>query len=186
MLVGVTGHAGAFPEAVIREMARHADRPIIFPLSNPTSRAEATPADLLRWTDGKAMIATGSPFDPVSYEGQTHSIAQCNNSYVFPAMGLGVLASGARRVTEDLFMVAAEALKEKSPALDDPHASLLPSLKEIRSVGRHIAIAVALEAQRQGLAEASSREEITTRIDRTMWSPEYRTLRRIARRVETK
>jgi len=173
VLVGATGQAGAFSEEIIREMAKHSERPVIFPLSNPTSRAEATPADLLKWTNGKAVIATGSPFDPVEYDGVTHTIAQCNNSYIFPAMGLGILASRARRVTDSMFMAAAFALKETSPALKDPAASLLPSLTKIREVGRKIARAVAAAAIEAGVADSISEQEIDERIEQTMWKPEY-------------
>ena len=173
VLVGVTGQPGAFTEEIIRNMAEHAARPIIFPLSNPTSRAEATPEDLLRWTDGRAIVATGSPFDPVELDGVTHSIPQCNNSYIFPAMGAGILASRARRVTDEMFMAAAIALKECSPAVKDVHDSLLPALTEIRSVARHIAVAVGREAQRQGVADVTSAEELERRISDTMWTPEY-------------
>ena len=178
VLIGVTGQAGTFTEPIIREMAAHTDRPIILPLSNPTSRAEAKPADLLKWTDGRALIATGSPFDPVEHKGRTHVIAQCNNSYVFPAIGLAVLAVRARRVTDEMFMVAATALKEMSPALDNPQASLLPPLRDIRSVSRHIARAVATEAQREGVADPCSPEELDERLDQTMWKPEYRRMTR--------
>ncbi|MEM8678906.1 MAG: NAD-dependent malic enzyme, partial [Planctomycetota bacterium] len=173
VLVGATGQHGAFTESIIREMASHTDRPIVFPLSNPTSRVEATPADLLAWTNGKAVVATGSPFDPVEVDGISHPIAQCNNSYIFPAMGLGVLASQARRVSDGMFMAAAIALKETSPALKDPRASLLPALKDIRQVTRHIGIAVARQAQQEGLAESVSEEVLTQRIDATMWTPAY-------------
>lgn len=173
VLIGATGQTGAFSEEIIREMAKHTERPVIFPLSNPTSRAEATPTDLLNWTDGKAVIATGSPFDPVEYNGVTHYIAQCNNSYIFPAMGLGILASRARRVTDSMFMAAAFALKETSPALKDPTASLLPSLTTIREVGRKIARAVAAAAIEAGVADSITAEEIDQRIEETMWTPEY-------------
>ena len=178
VLIGATGQAGTFTEPVIRQMAAHADRPIIFPLSNPTSRAEAKPADLLEWTDGRALIATGSPFDPVQHKGRTHIIAQCNNSYIFPAMGLGVRAAGAQRVTNEMFMVAAAALRELSPALDDPDASLLPALPDIRKVSRHIARAVAVEAQRDGVAKACSPRQLDERLDTTMWAPVYPQLTR--------
>lgn len=173
VLVGATGQSGAFTEAIVREMAKHTERPVIFPLSNPTSRAEATPADLLKWTDGKAVVATGSPFDPVEYNGVTHTIAQCNNSYIFPAMGTGILASGAKRVTDGMFMAAALALKEFSPALSDPAASLLPPLENIRELARHIGVAVARQAQDDGVAEKTSQAELESRIDKTMWRPEY-------------
>lgn len=176
VLVGATGQTGAFTEEIIREMASHEEHPVIFPLSNPTSRAEATPADLLKWTDGKAVIATGSPFDPVEYNGVTHVIAQCNNSYIFPAMGLGIRASRARRVTDSMFMAAAFALKEASPALKDPTASLLPSLTIIREVGRSIARAVAQAAIEAEVADSLTAEEIDQRIEETMWKPEYKSL----------
>lgn len=176
VLVGATGQTGAFTEEIIREMASHEEHPVIFPLSNPTSRAEATPEDLLKWTDGKAVIATGSPFDPVEYNGVTHVIAQCNNSYIFPAMGLGIRASRARRVTDSMFMAAAFALKEASPALRDPTASLLPSLTIIRDVGRSIARAVAQAAIDAEVADSMTAEEIDQRIEETMWKPEYKSL----------
>ncbi|MFI4847807.1 MAG: NAD-dependent malic enzyme [Gimesia chilikensis] len=176
VLVGATGQTGAFTEEIIREMASHEEHPVIFPLSNPTSRAEATPEDLLKWTDGKAVIATGSPFDPVEYNGVTHIIAQCNNSYIFPAMGLGIRASRARRVTDSMFMAAAFALKEASPALKDPTASLLPSLTIIRDVGRSIARAVAQAAIDAEVADSLTAEEIDQRIEETMWKPEYKSL----------
>ena len=173
VLVGATGQPGVFTEEIVRSMARDCQRPIIFPLSNPTSRAEATPADLFTWTDGQAIVATGSPFEPVEYGGVEHSIAQCNNSYIFPAMGTAVLASGARRVTDEMFMAAAVALQECSPAINDTHAPLLPSLADIRQVTRHIAIAVAREAQQQGVADTTSPEQLEQKIDETMWHPEY-------------
>lgn len=173
VLIGATGQAGAFTETIIREMTSHVEHPVIFPLSNPTSRAEATPSDLLEWTNGKAVIATGSPFDPVDHNGVTHIIAQCNNSYIFPAMGLGILASRARRVTDAMFIAAAEALKETSPALKDRTASLLPSLTIIRDVSRKIGHAVALAAIADGVADSMTDVEIDQRIEETMWHPEY-------------
>ena len=176
VLVGVTGVAGLFTEAVIRDMAAHVDRPIIFPLSNPTSRAEATPADLLTWTDGKALVATGSPFDPVKYGKKEYTIAQCNNSYIFPAMGLAIRSVGASRVVDEMFMAAGLALREVSPALKDPKASLLPHLEDMRSVSLHIARAVAAEAVRQGVADNIPEDEIEKRLQQTMWTPEYRAI----------
>ncbi|MEC7501059.1 MAG: NAD-dependent malic enzyme [Planctomycetota bacterium] len=173
VLVGVTGVAGLFTEEVIRDMATHVDRPIIFPLSNPTSRAEATPANLLNWTDGKALVATGSPFDPVTHAGKEFTIAQCNNSYIFPAMGLAIRSVGARRVLDEMFMAAGLALREVSPALKNPQASLLPCLEDMREVSLHIAKAVAVEAVRQGVADDIAEEEIDARLQSTMWVPEY-------------
>jgi malate dehydrogenase (oxaloacetate-decarboxylating) len=175
-LVGATGQKGAFAEAVVREMAAHTPRPIIFPLSNPTDHAEATPADLLTWTDGRALTATGSPFAPVTRKGVVHAIAQCNNSYVFPAMGLGVLASGARRVTDEMFMAAAFALRDISPSAQPgaaPGAPLLPSLDDVRTPARQIAIAVARQAQAQGVAAETGEAELERRVDATIWTPVY-------------
>jgi malate dehydrogenase (oxaloacetate-decarboxylating) len=174
VLVGVTGNPNEFTEDIVREMAAHTKRPIIFPLSNPTSRCEAQPVDLVRWTDGRALIATGSPFDPVPYQGGSIHIAQCNNSYIFPAMGLGILSVGAKRVTDEMFMAAALALKERAPALKDPKASLLPRLEDLRDVARHIALAVAAKAEEQGQADKTSEQDIEQRVDEMMWQPAYR------------
>ena len=174
VLVGVTGVAGLFTESIVKEMASHVERPIIFPLSNPTSRAEATPEDLLKWTDGKALVATGSPFDPVQYGGKEYTIAQCNNSYIFPAMGLAICATGARRVVDGMFMAAGLALRDVSPALKDPQASLLPRLEDMRNVSLYIAKAVAKEAIEQGIASDVSADEIEGFLQKTMWAPEYR------------
>ena len=127
----------------------------------------------MEWTKGTAIIATGSPFAPVEYGGQKYPIAQCNNSYIFPAMGLGVLASGANRVTDEMFMSAAVALKEFSPVLKDPQGELLPSLKDLRKLARHIAIAVGTKAQQQGLAPQTSSDELAAAVDRKMWKPVY-------------
>ncbi len=173
VMIGATGQAGVFSESVVREMALHTEVPVIFPLSNPTSRAEAEPADLIAWTNGKAIVATGSPFESVDYQGVTHVISQCNNSYVFPAIGLGVLAVEAKRVTEGMFMAAAVALRDTSPALNDPNAPLLPPLSDIRKVTRHIAQAVARAAQEDEVAEAIGPEELDRRLDENMWEPSY-------------
>ncbi|MEM8954604.1 MAG: NAD-dependent malic enzyme [Verrucomicrobiota bacterium] len=174
ILIGLTGHADSFPEAIIREMAMHVERPIIFPLSNPTSRIEATPQQLLEWTGGNALIATGSPFEPIFFEGREIPIAQCNNSYIFPAMGLGILATGANRVTEEMFMAAACALRDASPALRDAGASLLPSLDDVRTVSRSIAIAVGEEAQKEGMAKGG---DVAALVDEKTWEPSYRPYR---------
>ena len=176
VLLGATGEPGVFTEAIIREMAAHTGLPIVFPMSNPTSRAEAIPEDLLKWTDGRALVATGSPFSPVTHGGRKHVIAQSNNSYIFPAIGLAVRAAGIRRITDELFMTAAEALRDTSPALQDRDASLLPALRDIRSVARHIARAVALEAQAQGLTEPLEETQLDRRLDEAMWFPAYRRL----------
>lgn len=175
MLLGVSGQPGTFTQELIKEMARHTDRPIIFPLSNPTSRAEATPADLIKWTDGRALIATGSPFPPVEYKGETYDTAQCNNCYIFPGMGLGIIASGAKRVTDEMFMAAAITLSEQAPAMHTAGGALLPQLSTIQEVSQKVALAVALEAQKQGLAPAICPEATQDAIQKSFWHPRYRT-----------
>ena len=134
VLIGVSGQAGAFTETVVRTMAQHVDRPVIFPLSNPTSRSEATAEQLVAWTDGRALIGAGSPFAPVEWKGRTIPIDQTNNSYIFPGMGLGILAAGARRVTDAMFMVAAKVLAEMSPTATDKQGRLLPPVDQMRAV----------------------------------------------------
>jgi malate dehydrogenase (oxaloacetate-decarboxylating) len=154
-------------------MARRTPRPIILPLSNPTAKAEATPADLLAWTEGRALIATGSPFAPVRDGDRSVAIAQCNNVYIFPAVGLALAASPARKVSDGMMLAAARALAEKSPALRDRNAPLLPALRELRTVARHIAEAVATQAQKEGLAASMPPEELRRRIADTQWTPAY-------------
>ena len=173
ILIGLSTVGGAFSEPIVREMARKVDRPIIFPLSNPTSKSEAKAEDLIRWTDGRALVASGSPFAPVSFKGRKIPIAQCNNVYIFPAMGLAVVASGARRVTEPMMLAAARALGANSPALKDASASLLPPLPDIRRVAADIAVAVGIEAQRDGVAPKLSEDELRRRVQETQWTPIY-------------
>jgi len=159
-------------------MAQHVERPIIFPLSNPTSKGEAAPADLIAWTEGRALIATGSPYSDVAFGGRVFHNSQCNNVFIFPGVGLGVIAAGARRVTDAMFVVAARALSELSPARQDSTASLYPSLEQVRQVSRKVALVVGAEAQRADLAEPTSPEELARRVDATMWAPRYARLRR--------
>jgi malate dehydrogenase (oxaloacetate-decarboxylating) len=173
ILIGLSTVGGAFSETIVREMARKVERPIIFPLSNPTIKSEAKADDLIRWTDGRALVATGSPFAPVSYEGRKIPIAQCNNVYIFPAIGLAVTASGARRVTDGMILAAARELGENSPALRDASASLLPALTDIREVAVQIAIGVGQEAQRGGVAPATTEEELRRRVISAQWTPDY-------------
>jgi malate dehydrogenase (oxaloacetate-decarboxylating) len=173
ILIGLSTAGGAFTEAIVREMARKVERPIIFPLSNPTTKSEATADDLIRWTEGRALVATGSPFAPVKYGGRTIPIAQCNNVYIFPAIGLGVVASGSRRVSDASMLAAARALAENSPALKDPSASLLPPLTDIRRVAAEIALAIGLEAQKEGFAPKTTEEELRQRVIRNQWTPAY-------------
>jgi len=173
ILIGLSTVGGAFSESIVRDMARKVGRPIIFPLSNPTTKSEAKADDLIRWTDGRALVATGSPSAPVTFGGRTIPIAQCNNVYIFPAMGLGVVASGARRVTEPMMLAAARALGGNSPALKDPSGSLLPPLTEIRRVAAEIALAVGIEAQKNGVAPKMSEDELRQRVQETQWMPSY-------------
>ena len=167
-----------FTEQAVRAMAQYAKWPIIFPLSNPTSRAEAVPTDLIAWTAGRALIATGSPIEDVGYQGRRYPIAQYNNSYVFPGIGLGVRAVQARRVTDAMFMAAARALADAAPVHRDPAGALLPPLSESRQVARTIALAVADAAQRDGLAESAQSDALERLVDDKIWIPEYRPMRR--------
>lgn len=173
ILLGTGAQPGAFTETIVRQIAEHVSRPIIFPLSNPTSKSEAVPADLLSWTKGKALVATGSPFPDVAYENSKITIGQCNNAFIFPGVGLGIVASGARRVTNQMFVAAATALKEFSPALQHPSASLYPRLEDVREVSAKVAMAVAFEAQRSGLAPMRSTEELASLVKATVWTPHY-------------
>lgn len=169
ILIGTSAQPGAFTEEIVREMAAHTERPIIFPLSNPTSKSEAVASDLIAWTEGRALIATGSPFTPVAYDGREIRIGQCNNSFIFPGVGLGVIASGARRVTDAMFVAAARMLSEFSPALQDAQGSLYPPLERVREISKSVAIAVAHEAQKSGLALATSGEVLERTVSGKMW-----------------
>jgi malate dehydrogenase (oxaloacetate-decarboxylating) len=173
-LIGVSGQAGIFTEDVVREMSAHVDRPVIFPLSNPTSQSEATPEQLTRWTEGRAVIGTGSPFPPVQREGRLIKIDQTNNSYIFPGIGLGVIAVGARRVTDNMFMAAAKALAKMSPARSDCSEPLLPPIRELRAVAFQVAAAVAWQAQADGLTDAFGEDELQSRLRAHQWHPTYR------------
>ena len=173
IFIGLSTVSGAFSETIVREMARKVERPVVFPLSNPTEKSEATAEDLIRWTDGRALVATGSPFAPVNYGGRKIPIAQCNNVYIFPAIGLGVVASGARRVTDSMMLAAARALAANSPALKDSSASLLPPLTDLRRVAAEIALAVGSQAQKDGVAGKFGEDELRQRITATQWTPNY-------------
>ncbi|HAT8658414.1 NAD-dependent malic enzyme [Legionella pneumophila] len=173
ILLGVSGQPNQFKEAMIKTMLSYCERPIIFPLSNPTSRAEAIPQDLLNWTAGKALIATGSPFEPVAINGHKIEIAQCNNSYIFPGVGLGVVAGQAKRVTDLMMMAAAVALSELAPAIRTGEGRLLPELNSIREVSQHIARAVILQGIKEGHIGPMNDNEIDDSIKRTMWTPQY-------------
>ncbi|HEV3278842.1 MAG TPA: NAD-dependent malic enzyme [Terriglobia bacterium] len=176
-LIGVSGQPGAFTEDVVRALAQSAERPVIFPLSNPTSRAEATPEDLIRWTDGRAVIGTGSPFAPVNWQGRWVPIDQTNNSYIFPGIGLGILAVNARRATDSMFMAAAKALAALSPARQSHAGRLLPPVSQLREVSVAVAAAVARQAQAEGVAEFRDEESVPGRIRAQIWEPVYRPYR---------
>ena len=174
VLIGVSGQPGMFTEEVVRRMAGAVARPVIFPLSNPVSRSEATPADLLRWTDGRALIGTGSPFPPVEIDGQPYTVDQTNNAYIFPGVGLGVLAVKAQRVSEDMFIAAAKALAAISPAARGGGRSLLPPIHQLRSVAVTVATAVAGQARAERLCETFDDSALDGLIARKMWEPVYR------------
>ncbi len=173
LLIGVSGQSGIFTENIVREMASHVEQPIIFPLSNPTSRSEASPSDLMLWTNGKAIIGTGSPFAPIVKNGQAFRVDQTNNCYIFPGMGLGLIAVKARRVTDKMFMVAAKALADTSPTKHHLQANLLAPLSEIRKVSLQVAIAVAKEAIAANLATANQINDLEKHIQDYMWEPVY-------------
>jgi len=171
-LVGVTGQPGLFTEAVVRAQAAGVDRPIVLPLSNPTPRAEAIPADVIEWTAGKALVGTGSPFDAVTFEGRVHEVAQVNNVYVFPGVGLGVVVSGATAVSDAMLTAAASAVGEQAGANDA--TALLPPIEQTGAVAKRVAAAVASAAMTEGLAGGISEDELYARIEKSSWKPVYR------------
>jgi malate dehydrogenase (oxaloacetate-decarboxylating) len=179
VLAGVSAQPGAFTEDVVREMAKHAERPIIFPLSNPTSRAEAAPADLLHWTDGRALVGTGGPFAPIEIDGKLIPIAQTNNSYIFPGLALGILVSRARRVTDSMMMAAARALAQLSPARQDKNAPLLPPIADSRRVSLAVAEAVGKQAIADGVAELADAATLNEKLRAYVWEPVYLPYERI-------
>ena len=178
VMIGVSGQRGLFTEQVVREMHKHCAKPLVMPMSNPTSKVEATPEEILRWTDGNALVATGSPFAPVSINGRTVHIAQCNNSYIFPGIGLGVIASKASRITDKMLMAASNALAECSPMVTGLGDAVLPPIKDIQAVSRKIALAVAKQAQADGVALETSEDMLLAAIERNFWMPNYRDYRR--------
>lgn len=178
ILIGVSGQAGLFSEEVIKAMKSHCDLPIIFPLSNPSRQVEATPEQVINWCHGQVIIATGSPFSPVNYQGKSYPIAQCNNSYIFPGIGLGVVAANINRITDEMLMVASETLAEVSPLANTGEGELLPPLTGIAELSKKIAFVVAKVAFKQGLALEISDEMLKEKIDQNFWQPEYRQYRR--------
>jgi malate dehydrogenase (oxaloacetate-decarboxylating) len=173
ILVGTSATPGFFDEACVRAMLRHHERPVILPLSNPTSRCECTPEDALRWSDGRALVATGSPFDPVDYAGRRHRIGQCNNSYIFPGVGLGAWVGRLRRISDGMFLDAARTLASRATADDLAEGSLFPKLGGIREISHAIACAVVRRGVREGFGEAQLLEGLEERVRDAMWFPEY-------------
>lgn len=176
VLIGLSTAKGAFSEEIVRQMASGCERPVIFPLSNPTSHAEADPADLARWTDGRALVATGSPFPPLKIDGREVPVAQANNVYVFPAIGLAVTASRASRVTDRMMVAAARAVGRcavRSAPDDGGPAPLLPPLRDMREAAREIAVAAAVVAVEDGVAPHATEEELRAAVARTQWTPQY-------------
>ena len=178
ILIGVSGQAGLFTEEVITTMHSHCSQPIIFPLSNPSRQVEATPEQVVNWTQGQAIVATGSPFAPVDYKGKLYPIAQCNNSYIFPGLGLGVVSANINRITDEMLMIASETLAKASPLANTGEGELLPAITQIASLSKDIAFAVAKVAYEQDLALEISDEQLKAKIERNFWQPEYRDYRR--------
>lgn len=182
ILIGVSGQAGLFTKDVIQTMYKHCSEPIIFPLSNPSKQVEATPQQVIEWTEGKAIVATGSPFEPVIYQGKTYRIAQCNNSYIFPGLGLGVVSANINRITDEMLLVTSETLAKHSPkeGINGEPAELLPPLSAIADISKEIALAVGKIAFEQGHALTISDEQLIAKIGRNFWLPAYRQYRRIS------
>jgi malate dehydrogenase (oxaloacetate-decarboxylating) len=173
LLIGVSGQPHIFSEDIVREMAKYVDRPIIFPLSNPTERCEATPSDLMKWTNDRAIIGTGSPFGEIKKNGKSFRVDQTNNCYIFPGLGLGLIAARAKIATDKMFMAAATALADCSPAKNNAENNLLPPLANIREVSRNVALATAKEAIASGIAQIPTSASIEEIIHNMMWIPEY-------------
>ena len=180
ILIGVSGQAGLFSELVIRNMKKHCELPIIFPLSNPSRQVEATPEQVIEWTDGQVIIATGSPFKPVEYKNKTYPIAQCNNSYIFPGIGLGVIVAEASLISDAMLMVTSATLAEASPLAMCGEGALLPAISDIAGLSKKIAFEVAKMAMQEGLALEVSDEVIYERIEKNFWLPEYRPYKRVS------
>lgn len=178
ILIGVSGQAGIFTEKVIKAMKQHCDKPIIFPLSNPSRHVEATPSQIINWTEGNVIIASGSPFKAVEYQGKTFPIAQCNNSYIFPGIGLGVVAANINSISDKMLQVASEMLATTSPLANTGQGELLPPITEIAQLSKAIAFAIAKVAFTEGLALELTDEELVAKIEDNFWQPQYRKYRR--------
>lgn len=180
VLIGVSGQPGLFTEQVIRAMHQGNERPIVFPLSNPIKQVEALPHDVIHWTEGKAVVATGSPFEPVEYNGEKYIIPQCNNSYIFPGIGLGVIAAKLSRISDEMLMVASETLAAASPLANKGTGSLLPDITEIEALSKEIAFAVAKKGIEQGFALEQRNDDILAAIEKNFWQPNYREYKRVS------
>lgn len=180
ILIGVSGQPGLFTEAVIKAMKAGSELPIIFPLSNPSRQVEARPEQVIEWTKGKAIVASGSPFEPVEYDGNTYPIAQCNNSYIFPGIGLGVVSANINRITDDMLMVASETLAAASPLANETGNELLPPITGIADLSKAIAFNIAKVAFQQNLALEISDDQLRDKIERNFWQAEYRQYKRVS------
>ena len=176
VLIGTSTRAGAFTEAVVRDMATHTGQPVILPMSNPTALSEAAPADLIRWTGGRALVATGSPFAAVDHGGIRYEIGQANNALIFPGLGLGVIAARAQRVTDGMLLAAARAVADLVD-ISTPGAPLLPQVADLRETSVAVAAAVARAAQAEGVASATLDADLTGQVRALMWEPRYRPVR---------
>lgn len=174
ILIGCSAVGGAFTQEIISPLAKHVERPMIFPLSNPTTNVEATPQDIYEWTNGKAIVATGSPFPPITFNGEEIPISQCNNAYIFPGLGLGIIAAKANRVTDKMIEVACTTLSEFSPAISNSKAPLLPSFTEMEEISKTIALKVAMTAREENHATISPEVDLKKRIEAIYWKPEYK------------
>jgi malate dehydrogenase (oxaloacetate-decarboxylating) len=176
VLIGTSTRAGAFTEAVVRDMAAHTGQPVILPMSNPTALSEAAPADLIRWTNGRALVATGSPFAGMDHGGIRYEIGQANNALIFPGLGLGVIAARAQRVTDGMLLAAARAVADLVD-ISTPGAPLLPQVADLRETSVAVAAAVARAAQTEGVASAALDADLTGQVRALMWEPRYRPVR---------
>jgi malate dehydrogenase (oxaloacetate-decarboxylating)(NADP+) len=173
ILIGTSGTTGMFTESVVKAMASANERPMVFPLSNPTSKSECTAEQAIKWSDGRAIVASGSPFDPVTFKGKTYRIGQGNNAYIFPGVGLGVWVGMVRRITDGMFLAAAKALAEKVTDKDLAEVAVFPELPRIRECSQAVACAVIRRAVEEGHADESVLTNLEDRVEKAMWSPEY-------------
>lgn len=180
ILIGVSGQAGLFNEHVVKTMKKHCALPIILPLSNPIKQIEALPEQVIAWTQGQAIVATGSPFPPVEYQGKSYTVVQCNNSYIFPGIGLAVVSANISRISDEMLMAASEILAQESPLVKTGEGDLLPPLNSIVELSKKIAFAVSKVAFKQQYALAVSDEVLSTQIEKNFWRPNYRQYRRVS------